>query len=1102
MLGMLKGTAALIATFAALYASAQSSVPRGSKPNIILFLVDDMGWQETSVPFFDQITVLNRRYRTPNMERLAAQGVKFAQAYASAVCSPSRVSLLTGMNAARHRVTNWTLRKNQSPDNTSPLFDPPQWNLNGVSTGGSVERSTRATPLPALLREAGYQTIHVGKAHFGAKSTPGENPLNLGFAVNIAGHAAGGPGSYWGEKNFSAAWRTQPPDLIWDVPGLKAYHGKDIYLTEALTREAVKAVDKAVADNKPFYLYMSHYAVHAPWEKDDRFYQKYVDEGLKPFEATLASMIEGMDKSLGDILDEVGRLGVAENTIVLFMSDNGSPSQCPPNSPLRGHKLTPYEGGIREPMIVKWPGVVKPATTIRDPVLIEDFFPTILEMAGIDWRGRTVQEIDGASFIPLLRGSSIAADERAFVWHFPHTYGGQGPFSALRQGDLKLVYHHTERRLELFDIAKDIGETRDLSSERPDKVKALAQVLGRRLRVFGAQMPIDKATGKPIPWPDRLDENRKMIRIACIGDSITRGPGDDSGSSYPSQLSKLLGDSYEVRNFGVGSATLMARADLPYRRRSEFENAVDFDADVILVLLGVNDTCGPPRGNWALSRSFSADARDLLRTLKRPGNQVILGLPSPMFYQMSSLKPERRKDLEERAPRLMQVRKWLRGAARLEGVKVVDLDGTLAPDTTLVTDGVHPTATGYLRIAERFRSAIETKEKVPESSISRTLEWRGVAISDPDYSIWGASPIWAEGRYHLFAARWPEMNVEPAWRKSSEIAHYEADRPEGPFQFKSVVAKGTGKKGDWDACGPHNPEIRQFSQKYYLCYIANGDYHQPPHPLNQQIGMMVSDHIDGPWRKVGTNGLILGPSRDPNHFTYGKQVVNPSLLKVGEKYHLYFKTRSDDGTVYGLAVADSPIGPFRMLDKPITGKGVFIEDACAFSWDGKVCLLTTDNLGEVTGVRGGGVLWVSEDGINFRLDWTQRGFDLIPRYYGAYCAANVKKIYGSDPKFERPKVLCLDGRPAWFYAPSGWNVTGEQRTVSHVLKIELKSGDGPLSGLNSRSNHCADRPDLVRQLKDLLEEYKRNGRSTPGAPQTNDPASHGRNASMKVKVRA
>ena len=492
--------------------------PAVAKPNIIFFLVDDMGWQETSVPFHTETTTLNRRYRTPNMERLAAQGMKFTQAYASAVCSPSRVGALTGMNVARHRVTNWTLRENTSPDNPSKHIEPPAWNLNGVCTNAGIARTTQVTPLPLLLRESGYRTIHVGKAHFGAKDTPGENPLNLGFDVNIAGHAAGGPGSYWGEKNFSAGWRTQPPDLIWDVPGLEAYHGKDIYLTEALTLEAIKAVERAVVDERPFYLYLSHYAVHAPWEKDDRFYQKYLDAGLKPFEATLASMIEGMDKSLGDLMAALNRLGVADNTIILFMSDNGSPSQCPPNRPLRGHKLTPYEGGIREPMIVKWPGVTKPATVCCDPVVIEDFFPSILELAGVDWRGKTVQAVDGISFVPLLKGQGRAPADRAFVWHFPNNYSGQTPFSALRQGPWKLIYHHADRRLELFNLDDDLSESRDLAKDNPTKTTALAKLFADRLRTVDAQMPVDKATGRSIEFPG--DAVQKLSPSA----SKTAGP--------------------------------------------------------------------------------------------------------------------------------------------------------------------------------------------------------------------------------------------------------------------------------------------------------------------------------------------------------------------------------------------------------------------------------------------------------------------------------------------------------------------------------------------------------------------------------------------------
>jgi arylsulfatase A-like enzyme len=512
--------------------------PSVGKPNIVFFLVDDMGWQETSVPFHTGATPLNQRYHTPNMERLAAESVKFTQAYACAVCSPSRVSALSGMNAARHRVTNWTLRKNTSPDTPHPRMTPPEWNLNGITTVEGIERTTRVTPLPALLREAGYHTIHVGKAHFGAKDTPGEDPRHFGFDVNIAGHAAGGPGSYWGDKNFSAAWRTGGRELIWDVPGLKKYHGKDINLTEALTREAITEVEKSVSAGKPFYLYMSHYAVHAPWEEDRRFYQKYLDAGLKPLEAKLASMIESMDHSLGDVMDACKRLGISENTIVLFLSDNGSPSQCPRNLPLRGHKISPYEGGNRVPMLVRWPGVAKAGGTCATPVVIEDFFPTLLELAGAGWQGKTIQQVDGVSFVPLLRGDAPAPGERVMTWHFPHHYG-QTPFSSIRKGPWKMIHHHADRRLELFNLDDDLGEHNDLAAKEPGKLSELARALTERLREMDAQIPLDPATRRPLPAAvELLDQTKPAaaappaavpgsspeaspLRVACMGDSIS-----------------------------------------------------------------------------------------------------------------------------------------------------------------------------------------------------------------------------------------------------------------------------------------------------------------------------------------------------------------------------------------------------------------------------------------------------------------------------------------------------------------------------------------------------------------------------------------------------
>ncbi|MCP5515943.1 MAG: hypothetical protein H7A45_01645 [Verrucomicrobiales bacterium] len=347
---------------------------------------------------------------------------------------------------------------------------------------------------------------------------------------------------------------------------------------------------------------------------------------------------------------------------------------------------------------------------------------------------------------------------------------------------------------------------------------------------------------------------------------------------------------------------------------------------------------------------------------------------------------------------------------------------------------------------------VVAETKVPVSSLAQGLEWVGVAVEEPDFTLWGASPIEDEaGRVHLLVARWPEPNVDPAWRRSSEIAHYEAPAPEGPFHFREVALRGTGRE-TWDRYAPHNPEIRRFGDRYVLLYIANDDYRQPPHPANQRIGMAVARSPAGPWEKVNGDGLILSSSPDPAHWSHGSQVVNPTLLEVDGRFHLYFKARCQGvpGTVYGLATADRLEGPYRLAGEPLTRKGVMIEDGSAFAWDDKVCLLSTDNHGSVTGVRGGGILWVSADGRTFDPAWTQTGFDRIPGLYANYRPERVTRVYGGDPKFERPKILMRAGRPAYLYAPSGWNVTGGARTVVHVLRVRLGPDDGPLTGLGGR----------------------------------------------------
>lgn len=529
-----------------------------ARPNIILFMVDDMGWQDTSVPFWTQRTPLNDKYETPNMERLASEGMLFTQAYAAPISSPSRCSLMTGANAARHRVTNWTLQKDESTDIEDDVVSTPDWNVNGIMqephgvqkvqevqspTGvqkvqkvqrvqGIIDHVFVCRSFVDILHENGYHTIHVGKAHWGAVDTPGERPEHFGFDVNVAGHAAGGPATYLSEQNYGHDSLGHATSLM-ATPDLNRYWGTGTFLTEALTQEAINALDnwkkKAPAERSnssiapterskgsisPFYLYMSHYAIHVPIDRDIRYYQKYIDKGLSAKEAAYASLVEGMDKSLGDILDWLDRNGEAENTVVIFMSDNGGYATgsywrdeplYTQNAPLRCGKGSLLEGGIREPMIVRWPGHVRPQSRCNSYVMIEDYFPTILEMGGVSHYD-VPQTIDGRSFMPLLTEKGDPSRGRALIWNYPNVWGNEGPGislnCAIRLGQWKLIYNYKTREKELYDIDHDISEEHNLAGEHRSIVRRLSRMLSRQLHKMKAQRPVMKSTGKPCPWPD------------------------------------------------------------------------------------------------------------------------------------------------------------------------------------------------------------------------------------------------------------------------------------------------------------------------------------------------------------------------------------------------------------------------------------------------------------------------------------------------------------------------------------------------------------------------------------------------------------------------
>lgn len=291
--------------------------------------------------------------------------------------------------------------------------------------------------------------------------------------------------------------------------------GKDIFATEALTLKALKTLDHV--KNKPFYLYMSHYAIHVPINKDKRFYQKYIKAGLSEKEAAYAALIEGMDKSLGDIMNWLEQNNLADNTVLIFMSDNGGYATgngwrdeplYTQNAPLNSGKGSAYEGGVRVPMIVKWSEKVQPNTKCNDYLIVEDFFPTIMKIAGIK-AYKTKQPIDGISFMPMLEGKKTKYYRRNLYWHFPNLWGESGPgigtTSTIRSGDWKLIYYYENGKKELFNIKKDIGEQQNLALKKKRLTIKLSKNLGDYLRSVNAQRPSFKANGKPCPWPDEID---------------------------------------------------------------------------------------------------------------------------------------------------------------------------------------------------------------------------------------------------------------------------------------------------------------------------------------------------------------------------------------------------------------------------------------------------------------------------------------------------------------------------------------------------------------------------------------------------------------------
>ena len=490
------------------HSSAESSQGKHSiKPNIILFLVDDMGLMDTSVPFVldakgePQKHPLNEFYRTPNMERLAAAGTRFTRFYAHSVCSPTRASIMTGQNSARHRTTNWI----SAEQNNRTAYGPREWNWQG--------EYTNTVFLPRLLKEAGYFTIHAGKAHFGPNGAVAENPVNLGFDINIAGNAFGQPGSYYGEDGYGLLSEKRKRRA---VPGLEKYHGTDTFLTDALTLEANKHLERAVKENKPFFLHMSHYAVHAPFDPDPRFTGNYTQSGKSKTAQAYATLIEGMDKSLGDIMHKLDALDVAGNTLIIFLGDNGSDAPLgathgyASSVPFRGKKATHYEGGMLVPFIAAWgrtdatsasqQKLPIPAGAIQTQMgTILDLLPTLCHLAGVELPEGHI--IDGYDLAPQFAGSKNQERREDFLNHFPHQHRSSY-FTSYVDDGWKVIYHYPlpgkgnkskgkelSPDYELFNLKADPFEKKDLAKSNPGKLKEIMTALIEDLEAKKALYP-------------------------------------------------------------------------------------------------------------------------------------------------------------------------------------------------------------------------------------------------------------------------------------------------------------------------------------------------------------------------------------------------------------------------------------------------------------------------------------------------------------------------------------------------------------------------------------------------------------------------------------
>lgn len=438
----------------AIFADAGTVVANPKPPNIILILADDLGWTDLGCFGSDL-------YQSPHLDALARDGMRFTANYsACTVCSPTRAALLTGKYPARLHITDWI--PGQAPENPKLIVPDFIKHL-------PLEETTCAE----RLRDAGYATASIGKWHLGPAPY---YPEHHGFDLNIAGTDQPQP-----RPGYFA-----PYDIATIDEGPKGE-----YITDRIGAEAVRFI-RGHAD-RPFFLYLPHFAVHTPIQARKKLidrYQARVQAGMRHTNAAYAAMIDSMDQTVGRIRETLTELNLANDTIIIFTSDNGGRIPTTSNTPLRAGKGSCYEGGVRVPLIIYWPNVTPPGGQCETPVITMDLFPTMLEMAGL-----TVQDnspIDGLSLVPLLRHNG-ELPERPLFWHYPHyqhyQQEGTTPYGAIRRGDYRLIEFYDDHRVELYNLRDDVGERNNLAGSSPEVVKSLRDELHAWLDAVDAQMP-------------------------------------------------------------------------------------------------------------------------------------------------------------------------------------------------------------------------------------------------------------------------------------------------------------------------------------------------------------------------------------------------------------------------------------------------------------------------------------------------------------------------------------------------------------------------------------------------------------------------------------